>query len=125
MSLAEYFETVEGFGILSTASIDGNVDTAIYGRPHVIDEQTLGFIMRDRLSYKNVSENPKACYMYMEKNQHYQGKRIYLSKTGQEDDQKKIKSMSRHKARSAEKNFERRFLVYFKVEHIRPLVGDK
>ncbi len=38
MSLGEYFENVEGVGILSTADAEGNVDSAIYARPHVVDE---------------------------------------------------------------------------------------
>ncbi len=34
MSLTDYFETVEGTGILATADSEGNVDLAIYARPH-------------------------------------------------------------------------------------------
>ena len=51
MSLAEYFETAKGTGVLATANDQGRVDAAIYARPHVIDSETVAFIMRERLSH--------------------------------------------------------------------------
>jgi hypothetical protein len=51
MSLANYFENVKGVGVLGTADPEGKVDLALYARPHVIDEETVAFIMRDRLSH--------------------------------------------------------------------------
>ena len=38
MSLAEYFEHVTGVGVLSTADASGRVNSAVYGRPHFIDD---------------------------------------------------------------------------------------
>jgi hypothetical protein len=35
MSLTEYFLTTEGVGVLGTADVEGNVDMAVYARPHV------------------------------------------------------------------------------------------
>ena len=40
MDLGEYFEKNEGLGVLATADAQGNVDAAIYARPHVMDEGT-------------------------------------------------------------------------------------
>jgi len=50
MSLSDYFENVQGRGILATADSDGMVDLAIYAKPHVIDETTIAFVMRERLT---------------------------------------------------------------------------
>jgi hypothetical protein len=43
MSLNEYFENTKGTGVLATADENGNVDVAIYARPHCQDEKTVAF----------------------------------------------------------------------------------
>jgi len=123
MSLAEYFEAKEGLGVLATADSEGNVDLAVYGRPHVIDQTTVAFIMRDRLSHRNLESNPKAAYMFAEKGQGYNGKRLYLTMTGQETDPELIESFSRRKKRHDRPTDEKRYLVYFRIDRERPLVG--
>ena len=45
MSLAEYFESIKGIGVLATSDSDGNVNTAIYSRPYIIDDNTVAFSM--------------------------------------------------------------------------------
>ena len=67
MSLADYFENTKGMGVLATADNTGKVDAAVYARPHVQDETTVAFIMRDKLSYKNLCTNPSALYLFVEK----------------------------------------------------------
>ena len=86
MNLTEYFDNAEGTGVLATADGDGNVDLAVYGKPHMMDEETAAFIMSDRLSHKNVTSNPNAAYLFMEKGPGYKGKRLYLTgrETGRE-----------------------------------------
>ena len=124
MDLKEYFESTDGLGILSTADGDGNVDSAIYATPHILSEDRIGFIMRPRLSLKNVQQNPKAVYMYIEKGPGYQGRRLYLEKTYQEDDPEKVQQYRRtshgHGGDESEASF-----VHFRITHVRPLVGDK
>lgn len=71
MNLSEYFETAEGLGILSTADSSGRVNSAVYGRPHVIDEETVAFIMAERLTYSNLRSNPSALYLFKEAGEHY------------------------------------------------------
>ena len=39
MNLSDYFENTTGTGVLATADSNGNVDVAIYARPHVIDKK--------------------------------------------------------------------------------------
>ena len=57
MNLKKYLEDKRGRGILATASSAGLVDIAVYSRPHLLEDGTLGFIMRERLTYKNLQEN--------------------------------------------------------------------
>ena len=123
MNLSEYFETTQGTGILATSNSDGQVDIAIYSRPHVTDDDTVAFIMRDRLSHENLQSNPHAAYMFIEKTEGYKGKRLYLTKFREETDPEIIDSL-RKKERKADSKGEKSFLVYFHVDKIRPLIGD-
>jgi len=121
MKLSEYFEQTDGTGILSTTDSNGNVDCAIYATPHVMDEETVAFIMRPRVSYYNVQQNARAAYMFIEKGPGCKGRRLYLQRVREEDDAQKINAMRRtEKGGDADKAK----LVYFKVIGARPLVGD-
>jgi len=122
VELKNYFETTSGTGILSTADKNGNVGTAIYSRPHFLEGDTLAFIMRDRLSHKNLESNPHAAYMFIEDGLGKKGTRLYLTKIKEEKNSERIESLKRRK-----KQFdpgEDRFLVFFKLDRQLPLVGD-
>jgi hypothetical protein len=125
MNLAEYFESTKGTGVLATSSASGEVDAALYARPHVMDEQTVAFIMADRLSHRNLQSNPHATYLFMERGEGYKGKRLYLTKIAEETDSQKIHAL-RRRPLPAEcgVDSESRFLVHFRVDRMRPLVGD-
>ena len=71
MELTEYFKNNKGFGVLATADSDGKVNSAVYGRPHVMEDGSLAFIMRDRLSHKNLQSNPHATYLFKEDGPEY------------------------------------------------------
>lgn len=45
-----------GLGVMATASKAGFVNTAIYARPHVMDEQTLVWGMTDGRTYRNIAD---------------------------------------------------------------------
>ena len=123
MNQSEYFENTAGTGVLATADSEGNVDVAIYARPHVIEENTIAFIMNERLSYKNITSNPKAAYLFLEDTPDYKGKRLYLTKTKEETNKALIDSIRR----KSEKHHEvdsNKHLVYFSVYKIRALVGE-
>jgi hypothetical protein len=49
MDLKVHFRSQHGIGILSTADAEGRVDHAVSSRPHVFDDGTVAFVMRDRL----------------------------------------------------------------------------
>ena len=123
MALKDYFETTKGTGVLATSDSEGNVDIALYARPHVIDETTVAFIMNDRLSYKNITSNSKAAYLFLEDGPGYNGKRLYLTKTKEETDKELVDSMRRNSERHHEVD-SNKHLVYFSVDKIRKIVGE-
>jgi len=67
MKLSEYFEKTRGTGVLATSDSSGQVDVAIYARPHFVSEQEIAFIMADRLSHRNLQSNPHAAYLFVER----------------------------------------------------------
>jgi len=125
MSLAEYFENIKGLGVLATSDCEGNVDIAVYSRPYIIDEKTIAFSMLERLTYSNVQSNPKAAYMFAEQGEGYAGKRLHLTKTGEEKDPERIKEIKQQHTKTREPDEKVRHLIYFTIDKIRPLVGDK
>ena len=124
MALKEYFDNNKGLGILSTADSDGRVNAAVYSRPHVMEDGSLAFIMRDRRTRSNIQSNPHAAYLFREEGPGYKGKRLYLTKIREEKDSDLIDSLSRRSYPSDKDPKESRYLVFFKLEGERPLVGD-
>ncbi|MCU0847359.1 MAG: pyridoxamine 5'-phosphate oxidase family protein [Spirochaetes bacterium] len=115
--LSDYFKKTDGLGVLATADSDGNVNIAVYAKPHFIDENTIAFIMADRLSHANLATNPRAAYLFKENGPGYKGKRLYLVKTKEDTDTALIDNLRRKKPSSEVKNATgERFLVYFKIE---------
>jgi len=64
INLHKYFDEQKGYGILATADSNGKVDIALYSRPHIMAEDTIAFIMPDRLTRHNLQSNPHAAYVY-------------------------------------------------------------
>jgi len=122
--LAEYFENTKGIGVLGTADEDGAVDLALYARPHVVDKTTVAFIMGDRLSHQNLESNPNAAYLFVEAGDGYRGKRLHLTQIREDTDPQRIEAMRREGRKDHDYGDAKRFLVYFRVEKVRPLVGD-
>ena len=124
MSLEDYFRTTEGVGILATSDSEGNVDIAVYSRPYVIDENTIAFSMLERTSFTNIGSNPKAAFMFIEKGEGYNGKRLYLTKAGEETDQQRIEEIKSQRPKKHPSTADvAKHLVYFNIEKTRPLVG--
>lgn len=124
MNLRDYFENTKGVGVIATADHDGRVDAAIYARPHVMEDGLLAFIMLDRTTHKNIQANPHATYLFKEDGSGYKGKRLYLTKVKEEENAEIIESLRRRSYVSDRESKESKFLVYFKVDKERPLIGD-
>ena len=125
MHLQEYFEQTRGVGVLSTADGNGKVDAAIYAKPHVMDDGTIAFIMRDRLTHHNLQENPYATYLFIEAQRGYKGLRLFLKKDREDQDLELIKQMTRRSLTPEEDEAKGpKFLVYFKIEKALNLIGS-
>ncbi len=122
MNLQEYFENRKGLGVLSTADGEGRVNSAIYARPHVMDDGTLAFIMPDRLTHFNLQSNPHAAYLFRENEPGYQGKRIHLTKVREETNSELLHSL-RRKFYPPEVEEGLRSIVFFEVDKVMPLIG--
>lgn len=126
MELKEYFERSTGTGILATAEASGKVDVAIYSRPHVMDDGTFAFVMRDRLTHHNLKSNPHAAYMFIEDTPGYLGKRFFLTKVRESEDDPLIEKLKRRWLTPEEDRAKGpKFLVIFRVDRELPLVGGK
>ncbi len=127
MGLKEYFSTTKGLGVFSSANTTGEVNSAVYSRPYVIDDQTVAFLMTPKLSYENIKSNGHASYLFKEDNPGYRGKRLTLTYKEEEKDPAKVDAF--RKANSGDDLYERyrdteAALVTFTVTSTRPLVGS-
>ncbi len=123
MNLKEYFEAVTGRGILATADSEGRVDAAIYAKPHFIDEETIAFIMADRLTHRYLQSNPHAAYLFIENGKGYKGVRLFLTKLKEEKDSDLLYSIRSKRYPSKREEGNPRFLVFFRVDRKLPLIG--
>lgn len=119
--LKTYFEQHTGTGVMATADRDGRVDTAIYSRPHLMDDGTAAFIMRDRLTHHNLQSNPHANFLFKADGPGFSGKRLFLTKVKEEQNVDLIETLRRRQTISGED--ENRFLVYFRIDRVLPLIG--
>ena len=128
MDLKEYFESKEGFGVLSTADENGKVNAAVYTKPHVIDDSQVAFIMGDKLTHANIQKNPQAVFLFREEGSGYEGKRLYLKKQSETDDADIIKKtcVADYPKVFCEPHYlDNAHLVTFSVDMVLPLVGAK
>ncbi|MEJ2091675.1 MAG: pyridoxamine 5'-phosphate oxidase family protein [Syntrophobacterales bacterium] len=122
--LKEYFDNVTGHGILATADAQGLVNQAVFARPHMMEDGTAAFIMPHRLTHKNLQENPQAAYLFREDSPGWKGKRLYLTKVREEQDTELLYSLRRKSyPPEMEKKEGPRFLVFFRVNKVLPLIG--
>jgi hypothetical protein len=122
MELKTYFENKNGMGVLSTADDKGTVNSAVYARPHIFDDGTVAFIMRDRLSHHNLTSNPHAAFLFRENGPGYKGVRLHLTKTREEQDTPLVKDVCRRCRIDTDKDAVRH-LVFFKIDKQLPLIG--
>ncbi len=126
MKLAEYFAKAKGIGILGTADAKGKVDIAIYAKPMVVDENTIALVMRERLSHQNIRHNPNAAYMFIEEPDDNRGLRLYLTMIREETNSSIVeKIIEEHPEICPYPDEANKYLVHFRVDRIRELVGGR
>ncbi len=125
MDMSGYFDKVSGTGILATCDPGHEVDLAIYAKPHVVDDKTVVFVMKERLSHRNLRANLQAAYMFIEDGSGQKGVRLYLTMLREEKNQTAVAALRKKQpCIYPEEDDSDKFLVYFQVDRIRPLVGD-
>ena len=126
MTLKEYFSEANGVGIMSTADQDGKVDAAVYARPEVMEDGTIAFIMRDRLTHHNLQENPYAVYLFVEATPGFKGIRLFLKKVKEDENAQLIEKMTR-RCLTPEEDAAKgpKFIVYFAIEKALKLIGSE
>jgi len=122
MELKEYFENTMGLGVLSTADCDGKVDAAVYARPHFMEDGTIAFIMRERLTHHNLQSNPNAVFLFKEDGSGYKGKRLFITMVREEENSELLESL--RKRQYIDEKDETSFLVFFKLDKELPLIGS-
>ena len=119
-----YFDETDGHGVLSTSGGGGEVNAAMFAKPHVMDDGTVAFIMQGKLTHANLQSNPHAAYVFIEHapkdGKKWAGKRLYLRKTVEEKDTERLYEMRRH---TRERGNKVRYLVFFEVTNVLPLSG--
>ena len=123
MKLAEIFES-NGFGVMATAGADGSVNTAVYARPHVINETTLVWGMTAGRSFRNLSQNPKAAFLFKIDKPGYQGVRLALELIRSEETGEMLELIKRRVAETvgAGAGLAVTHAVWCRVVEVRPLV---
>jgi hypothetical protein len=124
MDLKAYFDMAKGTGVIATADENGKVNLAIYSKPHFMDNDEIAFIMTDKLTHNNLLANGNAAYLFKEEGEGHKGKRLYLTKLSEEKDSDLLNKIRSQKHHSGPDNEKSRFLVYFRVDKVLPLIGD-
>lgn len=125
MNLADYFKKAVGTGVLATYGPEHKVDAAIYAKPHIIDEKTLAFVMKERISHQNIRSSLQAAYLFIEHGDEYKGFRLYLTMIREEKNRTLVEALRKKQpCIYPSEDDSDKFLVYFNIDRIRPLVGD-
>ena len=125
MNLSDYFENNDGTGILATCDPDHNVDQAVYSKPFIVDETTIAFVMKERLSHQNLKSHLMASYLFLEEGPGYNGIRLSLTMQRQDKNRSLIEALRKKQPCMYPKEDDSdKFLVFFKVNRIRPLTDD-
>ncbi len=125
MDLKEYFTSAQGTAILASADSEGRVNVAIYSRPHIFDDGTVAFLMRQKLTYKNLQSNPHASLLFHERGSGYSGLRLLLIKIKEETGSPLIAKMTRgNLTPEQDRSKGPKYLVHFRIEKRMPLIGN-
>ena len=75
------FNKKSRIGALATSNKNGDVNVAVFGSPHMINEETVIMAIGDNRTFKYLQENPKASFIVIEPGDApatWKGVRLYL-----------------------------------------------
>jgi hypothetical protein len=116
-------------GVLASTNTAGDVNTAVFGSPRMIDENTIIMAIGDNRSYHYLQENPKASFIVVEPGEspaEWKGARLYLEVEAFERYGEVLDSF-REKIRKIAGNTSANAIVAairFKITDVRPLIAS-
>ncbi len=125
-ALMEYFNKQPRLGTLSTADKSGNVDSAYFGSPRMVDEKTIFMGLGNNRTFANLQENPSAVFMVMEPGESimdWKGVRIYVKMTDCQISGEKLDDLKATIATKAGEGAAKMMhaAVTFEIQEVRPL----
>ncbi|MBU0965153.1 MAG: pyridoxamine 5'-phosphate oxidase family protein [Proteobacteria bacterium] len=124
MNLDKYFTDTTGTGVFASANREGEVNTAIFSRPHIAEDGRMVFIMGDNRTHENLQTNPHASFLFLEAGPGYRGSRFYLTKTAEEENDELVRELCRRcKEVNNPDSMRKRYVVYFNIDKELPLIG--
>jgi hypothetical protein len=127
-NLIEYFNKQPRLGTLSTADKNGSVNAAFFGSPRMRDERTIVMGCGNNRTFKNLQENPQACFLVMEPGKalpEWRGVRIYVKMREADTSGEQYRSVKAAIAEKVGKEAADRMIyaaLVFEVLEVRPLV---
>jgi hypothetical protein len=117
-------------GVLATADKNGEVNTAVFGSPRMIDEDTVIMAIGDNRSFQNLQENPKASFIVIEPGEsptEWKGARLYLELDAFERYGELLDSFRENIRKVAGNKSANAIIaaIRFKVTNVRPLIAPK
>jgi hypothetical protein len=126
--LMEYFNKSPRLGTLSTSSKDGKVDSAVFGSPHMVDENTVVVATSaTSRTLANLQENPYAVFMIMEPGKEvldWKGVRVYMKMKEYSTSGEMLETIRSNIAKIVGEEAAKRIqaAVTFEIYEIRPLI---
>lgn len=127
-SVMKMFNKETRIGALATSNKNGDVNTAVFGSPRMIDENTVIMAIGENRSLQYLQENPKASFIVVEPGDgpaEWKGARIYLELESFERYGELLDSF-REKIRKVAGDKSANAIVgalRFKVTDVRPLIA--
>ena len=124
--LMEYFNKQPRLGTLSTADKSGKVNSAYFGSPRMVDQQTIFMGLGNNRTFANLQDNPSAVFTVMEPAESimdWKGVRIYVQMTECQTSGAKLDDLKAGIAKAAGEGAAKMMhaAVTFKIQEIRPL----
>ena len=124
--LIEFFNKQPRIGALSTSNKNGQVNTAYFGSPYMIDEKTIQVGLTQNRSFSYLQENPYAAYIIMEPGNslpEWKGLRLYLKMSDCATSGEKLDAIKARIAEGAGEGAAKMIhaAITFEVLEIRPL----
>lgn len=113
-----------GRGVIATANERGEVNTAIYSFPRILNDETVAWGMTEGRTHRNIVVNPFASYLYMNPGGVYSGVRLSLKLQEVAESGDMLEEI---KARTSEivstaAGAAVKYVAYFRILERRPLI---